>query len=451
MPKQAVVKPIAETAEVSVDHLSNLERSLSIVVPVSQIEEKEAEEFKKLSQNAQVKGYRKGKVPLPMLKKLYASSVHEEVIRKLVDQHLSDALKKNELNPVGGIQIESLEAEPGNPLKIKATFEVSPKVELIDISQLALEKFKVDISDADINQKIEDLRVRQATWLPTEEAAQKGNQVKIDYEGELDGKGFPGGSNQNVTLKIGEEVMIAGFEDKLIGAKAGDTLSFDVTFPADYGIKELEGKTAHFKVKVHEVSVIQLPELDDNFAKKLDVQDGLEALKQKLKEFMLDEIQQVTHENLKYQIVEQLTEKHPLDLPKALVDAEIKAMQERVRQQFANMMKDGSFPELSREYFEKQAGKKVAIGLIFSELVKKYDLKPDQASLQKRIEAMTSAYNVNAETLMKWLASNENARQQLTVAVLEDQVIDKVLEQAQIKEKVTNYRDATQWKPEEAQ
>lgn len=450
MPKQAVAKPITDPAEVSVDQLSNLERSLSIVVPVSQIEEKEAEEFKKLAQNAQVKGFRKGKVPLPILKKLYAQSVRDEVIRKLVDQSLSDALKNNALQPVGGIQIESLEAEPGNPLKIKATFEVSPKVELMDISKLALEKFKIDITDADLNQKLEDLRARQATWLPTQEAAQSGNQVKIDYEGDLDGKAFPGGSNQGVTLKIGEELMIAGFEEKLIGAKAGDELSFDVTFPADYGIKELEGKKAHFKVKVHEVSVIQLPELDDNFAKKLDVQAGLDALKEKLKEFMLDEIQQITQENLKYQIVEQLTEKHPLDLPKAMVDAEIKGMQERVRQQFANMMRDGSFPELSREYFEKQAGKKVAIGLIFSELVKKYGLKPDQQSLQKKIEAMTVAYNVNAETLMKWLSSNEGARQQLTFAVLEDQVIDKVLEQAQIKDKVTSYRDALQWKPEEA-
>lgn len=444
MPKNAVVKPVFEPAAVSVEHLSNLEKRLSIHIPTRQVEEKEAAELKKYAPNAQVKGYRRGKVPLPILKKLYAQSFRAEAIKELIEQNLSHALKTNELNPAGRIEIE---ANPENPLEIKATFEVFPTIELMDLSKLMLEKFKVDISDTDILQKLEELRTRHATWLMTQEPAQKGNQLKIDYQGEIDGKEFQGGSNQGVTLKLGEEVMIAGFEDKLVGAKAGDTLSFDITFPADYGVKDLEGKKAHFNVTIHEVSVAQLPELDDNFAKKLDVEEGLEALKQKLKEFMLDEIQQITHENLKYQIVEQLTQKHPLELPKVLIENEINAMEEGLQQQFGKLLP----PKFSRELFEEQAGKKVTIGLIFSELVKKYHLKPDQAGLQKRIEAMTSAYNVNAEVLMKWLSNNESARQQLTFAVLEDQVIDKVLEEAQIQEKVISYYDAVQWKPKEAE
>ncbi len=449
MSKKTVAKTASEAVDVKIDSLSNLERKLTIIVPVSHIEEKQAEEFRKLAQHAQVKGYRKGKVPMPMLKKFYGKSVHDEVIRKLVDESLSNAIKDNALQPAGGIQIDTLEAELGKPLKIEATFEVIPEIKLGDMAELQVEKFKVDITEADINQKLKALRAQNASWLPTQEAAKKGDRVKVDYEGEVDGKSFPGGSNQGVSVEIGKETLIAGFEDKLVGAKAGDDLSFDVKFPKDYGIKELEGKKAHFKVKVHEVSVSELPELDDNFAKKLDVQGGLDALKQKLKEHMEEDLKQVIQENLRHQVVEQLFKKYPIEPPKALVENEIKAMQAQVKQQFAHMMKGGSFPELPREHFEEQAGKKVAVSLIFSELVKKYELKPDQERLQKKIETMTAHYPGNADAMMKWLADNENAKQQLMFAVLEEQVIDKILEEAQVKEKVTHYHDAVEWKKSE--
>lgn len=447
MPKKNVAKPVLENLEVLIDSLSNLKKSISIEIPLSQIESKTEEEFKKLKPNANVKGFRKGKVPDQILKTMYGQAIHQEVVKKLIDSALSEVLNTNELHPVGEIQFESLETDIGSPIKIKAVFEIAPKVELMDLSELSLEKFKVDITDADIQKKLEELRVRHATWLPTQEKAQKENQVKIDYEGTLDGKEFPGGSNKDMTLKIGDEVMIPDFENKLIGAKAGDELSFDIKFPKDYGMKDLEGKTVHFNVKVHEVSTMQLPELDDNFAKRLDVEGGLEVLKQKLKSFMESEIQQVIHENLKYQAIEQLTAKHPLELPQVLVEGEIKAMQERLHHQFGDRMNEASIPALSKDFFEKQAGRKVALGLIFSELVKKFNLKPSQEAIQKKIEMMTSAYNIHADALMKWLAKDEGARQQITFAALEDQVVDRVLEQAQIHEKAVSYIQAMEWKP----
>jgi trigger factor len=435
--------------QITVEDLSNLEKRITVVVPAEVVEEKKASEFKKISQNAQIKGFRKGKVPLSVLKKQFAKPVHGEVVEKLTKESLSEAMEEKKLKPVSQLKLESVDADLGKPITIKASFEIAPEIKLMDLEKLKLEEFKVDIKDKDIDERLEQLRETNAIWHPTQEASEKGKQVKIDYEGTIKGEPFKGGSSKEVTIELGKGTMLEDFEKALIGKKAGEEFSFKLTFPKDYQA-EVAGKKAEFKIKVHDVLSKELPPLDDNLAKKVGVQEGgLATLKEELKASMEKAANGSNRNFLRHQIVEQLLEKHKFDLPKTMVEAEI----EQAKKEEEKKKKQPNYKVRSEKEIKKEAERKVALGLLFSKLVDTLGIKLDQAKVEERLRDMAADFSKNygiaEDQVMEWLSKNEGAQHQLTFTTLEEQIMDEVVKKSKPKEKAMSYHDALSWKPSE--
>ena len=426
--------------QVSLETTSGLERRLTVGVPAEQVENEVENRLKQAARNVTIKGFRKGKVPMSVVKQRFGAGIRQEVVGDVISRSFYAAVQKENVKPAGQPSIQPKQLAAGKDLEYIATFEVYPSVALSDLAAFELTSFKAEVTDADVDNMIEVLRKHQATWSVVERAAADGDQVNINFVGTKDGVEFAGGKAENHNLVLGSKSMIPGFEEGIVGLKAGENKVISVTFPEDYQAEELKGAEAQFAITVNSVSEAQLPELKKEFFLKFGVEKGGEKqFRKEVKANMDRELANALKAKVKGQVMDALIASHTTDVPKALIANEIQVLRNQMLQRFGGQQQDFDVKTLLPDtMFQDEASRRVTLGLIVGEIVKSAKLKPDAKRIKAMIEEIASTYQ-EPKDVVEYYNSNQELMAGVESAVLEDQVVDHILSQAKVSEVQTSY------------
>ncbi|MFZ7142420.1 trigger factor [Avibacterium avium] len=421
----------------NIETTQGLERRVTITVPAETVDQAVREELKRVAKNARVDGFRKGKVPPHIIEKRFGASVRQDVLGDLLQKHFFNVLVESKVNLAGRPTFNVEQFEAGKDLVFTATFEVYPEVELKGLDQIKVEKPVVEISEADIDKMVDVLRKQQATWEETQEPAKADDRVTIDFVGSVDGEEFEGGKATDFVLAMGQGRMIPGFEEGIVGHKAGEQFDIDVTFPEEYHAENLKGKAAKFAITLKKVEVMVLPELTDEFVAKFGPNTKTVAdLRAEIAKNMQRELKNALAARLKNQVVEGLVEQNQIDVPAAAVEQEIDVLRQQAAQRFGGNQQQAA--QLPRELFEEQAKRRVQVGLLLAEVIASNKLSVDEAKVNAMIDEIASAYEQPAE-VVEYYKNNKELMNNIRNAVLEEQAVDAILEKAQVSEKAASF------------
>lgn len=426
--------------QVSVETLSGLERKLVIDIPAVNVEQEIAQRLQKVSHTARIDGFRKGKIPMRVIKQRYGKGVRQEVLGEQMQQSFVKAITQEKLNPAGMPNVTPIVDEEGKDFQFSATFEIYPEIEVSGLETIEVEQLISTVGEADVDNMISILRKQQATFEASDAAAADGDKVKVDFDGSIDGEAFEGGKAESYALTLGSKSMIPGFEEQIIGMKAGDDGIVNVTFPADYQSEALQGKTAEFKVKVHSVEVAKLPELTEEFYKGFGIEvDSEEAFRVEVRKNMERELKQAIARNAKNQVLDGLLKTNQIEVPSALTSQEIDRLKQQAAQQFGgNASFDASM--LPNELFKDQAERRVKLGLLINAVIDQFDIKADADKVDAMIEDMASTYQ-DPDQVRAFYKGNKEQRNQLEAVALEEQVVDVILGKAITTQKDSSYEE----------
>lgn len=427
--------------EVKLESISVLERKMHIVVPSVEVNSKVEDKLKQMTGQVKIKGFRPGKVPLREVRRRFGRDVLQEVSSEMMQQSFAEAIQQETINPAGTPKIEDVIVEVGKDLAFTAIFEVFPKVEPADLSNIKVVRPVADISESDLDNMVERLREQRKVFVPVDREAALEDQLNIDFSGSVDGEDFEGGQAEGSEVVIGSGSMIPGFEEGLIGLSTGDETDLDVTFPEDYQKAELAGKQAVFKIKVNLVGESQLPEVDDQFFKEFGVQEGgLDAFLIEVRSNMEKELKNAVDNKVKNQVMDGLVATTEIAVPKALVNEEIDRMRQDMLRQFGDGQQfDASM--LPAELFEKQSIRRVQLGLIVNAIVEENKLEVDAERVRSKIEDIASSYE-QPEQLVNYYYSNQEQLSQIQSMVMEEQVVETILEEAEVTDQDMPYEEA---------
>jgi trigger factor len=431
--------------QVSVENTSALERRMTIGVPAERIETEVNKRLQQTARKAKIPGFRPGKVPMSVIRQRYEDGARQDALGDLIQATFYEAVVEQKLNPAGAPSVEPKSFEKGKDLEYVATFEVFPEFTVAGFESVAVERLSADVSDSDLDNMLEILRKQNVRFEEADRAAQNEDQLNIDFVGKIDGEEFAGGSATGTQLVLGSARMIPGFEDGLVGAKAGEERVLNLTFPEDYQNLELAGKAVEFTVTVNTVSEPKLPELNETFFNQFGIKEtGIEGFRTEVRKNMERELRQAIKSKVKNQVMDGLLAANPIEVPKALLENEVNRLRVQAVQQFGGNIKPDQLPA---ELFEEQAKRRVELGLIVAEVVKQFDLKPDEDRVRELIKEMASAYQ-EPEQVVSWYYKNEQQMNEVRSVVLEEQVVDTVLQKASVTDKAVSYEEAV--KPVEA-
>ena len=429
--------------QVSVETTQGLERRVTVTVPAANVDDAVKARLQQLAKTQRINGFRPGKVPVKVLQKRFGASVRQEVAGDIMQRHFYEAIIQEKVTPAGMPTFDLTKDVAGEDLEFVATFEVYPEVELNALDKIAVEKPVVEIKDKDLKEMMVTLQKQHADWKAGKRKAKKDDRVTIDFVGTIDGEEFEGGKAEDFPLEMGKGRMIPGFEDNIVGLKPGEECVADVTFPEDYHAENLKGKAAQFAITVKKVEGLNLPKVDEEFAKLFGVEEGgVEALEAEVKKNMQRELDQTVKAKVKENVIEALLGSHEVEIPKALIDQEVNALREQAKQRFAQQAQGqtANLPELPAELFTENAQRRVSIGLILGEVIKVNDLKADEDKVNALIETTASAYE-DPQEVIEYYKSNQELMSQMQNVALEEQAIEWVLEQAKVKEVKTKFDD----------
>ncbi|MDN3698688.1 MULTISPECIES: trigger factor [Vibrio] len=430
--------------QVTVEKLEGLERRLNITVPAANIEDAVTAELRNIAKNRRFDGFRKGKVPMKMVAKMYGKAVRQDKMGEVMQRHFIEAIVKEKINPAGAPTFAPVETEEGKDIVFNATFEVYPEIELAGLANITVEKPAVEVKEEDVAEMIETLRKQQATWAEVEEAATENSRATIDFVGSIDGEEFEGGKAENFPLEMGAGRMIPGFEDGIAGKKAGDEFEIEVNFPEDYHAENLKGKAAKFAIKLNKVEARELPELNDEFVSKFGAAEGIDGLKAEVRKNMERELKQAVKNRIKEQALDGLVKENDIDVPSALIDQEIGTLREQAAQRFGGNPEAAA--QLPRELFEEQAKRRVVVGLLLGEVIKSEELKADDEKVKALIEEMATAYEDPTEVIA-YYEQNEQMMQNMRNVALEEQAIDAIIAKAQVSDKEVSFNELMNQQP----
>ena len=421
--------------QATIEKVSNLERRLNVTLPSQEIEAEVENRLKKLARNVRMHGFRPGKVPYRLVQQQYGGQVRQEVLGDALQKTFGEAVRSQNLRVAGYPRFEAKPVEGEDSVEYSATFEIYPEIEVGDITQATIERPVVEVSDAEVDKTIEILRKQRVHYHVADRGAENGDRITIDYTGTQDGTEFEGGSGKDHTTVLGEGRLLADFEKAVVGLRAGDSRTFELTFPEDYHGKDVAGKTASFSVTVKQVETPHLPEVDAEFAKQLGIGDGdIAKMRVDIKANLEREVRRRIQTRVKDQVMKTLLEHAKLELPNALVDMEIERLMAGMRQDLAGRgMKVEDMP-MPREAFEPEARKRVGLGLIVADLVRQHDLqaKPDQ--IKAVVKDYADSYE-RPEEVMRWYYQSADRLREVESLVLEDNVVQWVLSQAKTADK----------------
>ncbi len=427
--------------QVSVESVSGLERRLKISVPASQVEQNVTKRINQTARTIKVDGFRPGKVPLSMIKSRYGAGIRAEALDDIIRESYVAALQQTKLKVAGFPDIQPISFVEGKDIEFAAVVEVYPEVTITDFATLAVERPTSEVLDADVDTMIENLRRQRAKWEDSAEVAVEQDRLTIDFEGSIAGEAFAGNSAQDFALVLGSKRMIPNFEEQLVGAKAGDELTITVTFPADYQAAELAGKEAQFKINVKKVTKPVLAELNDQFLETFGVKDGgIDQFRADVRKNMERELRNGIRAKVKASVFNALVSANPLDIPKALLSQEIGRQREQAMKQFganASQIKPEMLPD---ELFTDNSRRSVALALLVSDIIAKHAIKTDAERVRALVDEVAQSYESPAE-VVQWYYSSKEQMSQIESTVLEDQVVDLILAQAQITDTAIGYEE----------
>jgi trigger factor len=432
---------------VSVESLPGLERRMEVSVPATRVRQQVDARLLKVSRTARIKGFRPGKAPIHVIRKHYGPQVKDEVVSDLIRETFAEALRQEKLQPAGGPRIEAQKTGEPDGLRYTATFEIYPQIELADPAELKLTRPVAEVTEGDVDAMIESLRRQRPDWTEVARGCRDGDRVTIDFEGKIDGAPFEGGKSENFTVVLGAGRLLPDFEQGVRGAAAGEKREFDLRFPEEYPAKNLTGRTARFEALVHKVEESSLPAVDAAFCEAFGVAEGgMVALRAEVRQNMERELAQAVQARLKGQVMEQLLAANPIAVPKALVEAEIRDMQ--VAMMRRNGQRDArQLPP--RDSFEPAAKRRVALGLLLNEVIRKGNIQPNAEQLQGRLDDLVASYTDPDEARRQYL-QNEAATRQLQMSVLEDQAVAWVVANAKVRDQAASFKDIMNFGAESA-
>ena len=429
--------------QVSIESTSALERRMTIGVPAERLEAEVNKRLQQTARRAKVPGFRPGKVPMNIIRQRFGADARQEAMGDLIQQTFYEAVVDQKVNPIGQPSIEVQKFD--DALEYIATFEVLPEVEIKDLQNIAVERLESEVAESDVDNMLEVLRKQNTQFVKVDRAAENGDQLNIDFVGRIDGEEFAGGSAKEIPLVLGSGRMIPGFEESLVGVKAGDEKIITPTFPEEYQNLELAGKTAEFTVTVNAVEAPELPELNEEFFVMFGVNEGgLEGFRAEVRKNMDRELSQAVKGKVKTQVMDGLLETNPVEVPKAMIANEVNRLRVQAVQQFGGNIKPEQLPA---ELFEEQAKRRVTLGLLVAQMVKQFDLAADEDKVRAMIEELAAAYQ-EPQQVIDWYYKNEQQLEEVRAVVLEEQVVDKVLAEAKVTDKKVAYEEAV--KPAEA-
>jgi trigger factor len=365
-------------------------------------------------------------------------------------QSFYEAVRQEDLRPAGQPTIEPRSMADGRDLEFTASFEVYPEIELVDFSRLSIERPVAEVSDADVDRMIEVLRGQQASWESVDRAAQPGDRVNIGFKGTRDGVAFDGGTASGVDLVLGSNRMVPGFESGIEGMSAGETRSVALRMPEDYHAEGLRGAEVQFEITVNTVSEKRLPELDDGFFTRYGVTDGgVEAFRVEVVSNMQRELRQAVRNKTKARVLEALLGRTEVEVPQSLVRQEIEGLRRQALRQFGGDASRIDPSMLPDDMFRAQAERRVSLGLLLGEVIRKESLKADPARVRSLVEEMASTYEEPQEVI-DWYYGNREQLASIEAVALEDQVIDVILARASVADVNCSYEEALRADPPKA-
>jgi trigger factor len=423
--------------QVLLESTSSLGRRMTVEVPPERIDPEVEKRLKSMSRRVKVAGFRPGKVPFRIVKQRFGEQVLQEVTDEVLRASFKEAVAQKELRPAGGPQIEPSELGDGRGLKYTATFEVYPEFELASLEDLEIKRPMVEITETDIDRMIENLCEQRKTWNVVDRPAQKGDQVLINFNGFIDGAPIEGGEGKDVSVELGSGRMLSDFEDRLIGARPEDDKKIQVSFPSDYPNAALAGQTADFEVKIKRVSEPKLPVVDDKFAKSFGVaQDGVEGLRKAIRANLEREREQRIEARIMTQVMDGLLQRNEVELPETMIKHEIA----RIRRQAMDNSDETDEGRVPDELFAEEARRRVKLGLIVGEIVRRHGLKPDGEKVQNTLQALASSYE-NPQQVIDYYRHNRAAMANIEAMVIENQVVDWILTRCKTKPEVMSFAE----------
>lgn len=439
-----------QITEVNTD---GLKRTLKVTVGQNELGERFNERLGEIKDRVQLKGFRKGKVPLAHIKKLYGRSlmaeVLEQAVRETSSKAISDRNERPAMQPAIDMPEDQNEIEKvisgEADLAYSMSFEVLPEITITDLSKLELERLVVEVTPEAIDEVIEDLKKRSTTYEPEEgRVAANGDRVTLDFVGKIDGVPFEGGEDTDMQVIVGQGNFIPGFEEGLVGVRAGDEKVVKATFPEAYQEEKLAGKEADFEVKVKEVAAPKLPEVNDEFAKTLGA-ENVDNLKELVTQQLQQEYLQAARVKLKRELLDELEKAHNFELPPSLVDNEFeliwKQLADSMLREGKSFEDEGKTEEESRAEYRKLAERRVRLGLVIGEIGDKNKIQVSQDELRRALVEQARRYPGQEKFVYEYYEKTPGALAQLRAPIFEDKVVDHVLEEAKPSEKTVGKAD----------
>jgi trigger factor len=436
--------------QVSLSATGGLERRLEVAVPATEVNSEVEQRLKQISRTARLKGFRPGKAPYSVVRKQFGDKVHTEVVTDLMRSSFAQALSQEKLTPAANPRIEPLAPiSPGSDLKYAAVFEVMPEVKVTSVDGIAVERPSAEVTESDIDAMLESMRRQRPVFTTVERAAHETDRVIIDYKGLIDGKPFDGGDGTDINVIIGSRQSMPELEEGLKGATAGESRAIKVSFPAEHPNKAVAGQTTELQVTIKRVEEQSLPVVDEEFGRAYGVETGgVEALRVEVRKSMERELSDVIRNRVRGQVLDALYRQNPVDIPRALLEEQVQQLQIDTARRMG--VRDASqIP--AREPFEEPARRRVALGLLMSQIVQTEQIKLDRDRVQTRLGDLLAQYPEGQQDEMRRAyQQNQDAMRQIESAALEDQVVEWVLGRANITDKPMTFKEITGFGQEQA-
>ena len=432
--------------EVSVEQSEGLRRRLSVEIPADQLEQAFSTRIKQMGQRAKVPGFRPGKVPTKVLVQRYGDAARAEAVEELLRTTYPKAIEESELKPAGYPTFDIQAEVVGEPLKYTASFEVYPEVTLTGLDGLKVERPQVEIGEDDVERTLGTIKEQHRKWVAVDRPAAKGDKMKLDFVGKLDGEAFEGGAAEAAEVELGAGRFIPSMEEALVGLTAGTETTIDVSFPDDYQAENLKGKDTQFEVKILSVEAGEDPALDDpELLKSLGVEEsaGEAGLRAKVREQLERERDKAVSGKVKEQVMDGLLAANPIDVPQAMVDEEIQRMRQEDVQRFGNMPNndpDAMARMLPDDLFKDNATKRVALSLLISEVIQEKQVKVEEEDIDAVLARYASEL-ADTEQAMQYYRSQPQIMQQFQALAMEERVVDVLLEGATVTDQSVTFDD----------
>lgn len=425
--------------QVSLETIQGLERRMKVSIPAERIDTEVANRLKNLTRTVRLKGFRPGKVPMKVIESRYGPEVRREVVDEVTRTSFYEAVNREQLPVVGAPRFRLNAFEAGGDLEYEAEFEVLGKIELKPMDNVEIRRPAAQITEADIDRMVDNLRRQRGEWQKVDRVAAKDDRVLIDFVGRIDGEEFPGNRGEQVPLMLGAGQFIAGFEDGLIGAAAGEQRSVDVRFPDDYHVQTLAGRQAQFDITVHEVAGLVPAEVTEEFVRSFDVAEGtLEAMRAELRKTMQDEMDEAIRDRVRRQALDALHAEHSVELPKTQVQSEMNMLAGQAREMLRRQGAPESAISVDPAAFEEQAQRRVALGLLVAEIARQERFKAAPDQIRQRVEAIAAGYE-DPDEVRNWYYGDRSRLSNVEHLVIEEQVIDWVVSKAKVVDEASDF------------